>query len=123
MIRAVALRRKPNVRLPQSHLTFIAINHSLKSSRSQIEESKKLSAKLNRVSSMAESAKEQRLQNDLVRAESVISKSIEEELLVSNVETKLEEEIPYMETTLDKETIHLSSTYEALQIERKETQL
>lgn len=72
---------------------------------------------------MAESAKEQRLQNDLVRAESVISKSIEEELLVSNVETKLEEEIPYMETTLDEATIHLSSTYEVLQIERKETQL
>lgn len=72
---------------------------------------------------MAESAKEQRLQNDLVRAESVISKSIEEELLVSNVESKLEEEIPYMETTQDEETILLSSTYEVLQIERKETQL
>ena len=42
---------------------------------------------------------------------------------MSNVETKLEEEIPYMETTLDEETIHLSSTYEVLQIERKETQL
>ena len=72
---------------------------------------------------MAESAKEQRPQNDLVRAESVISKSIEEDLVVSKVESKLEEEIPYMETTLDETTILLSSTYEVLQIERKETQL